>query len=147
MLSQWSSVIWPPPTSHSASSWISLLQLIPFVATDVGRRPSETSPVPSPTFTTSRSPYAGGFLTAVLPGSSPLPWPSPSLTGSAPSFSHLWANLSTPQDSLDVTGCWFAFLSQEVTSLQHNRSPDCTGCLLPGRLTVTRTGLPPATSC
>ena len=87
MLSQWSSVVWPPPTSHPASSWISLLQLIPIVTTDVNRRPSETSPVPSPTFTTSRSPYAGGFLTAVLPGSSPLPWPSPSLTGSAPSFS------------------------------------------------------------
>ena len=77
--------LWPPPTSHPASSWISLHQLIPFVTVVVGYRPDETSPVPhlhlravqvSSTFTTSRSPYTGGFFTAVFPGSSPLPWPS-----------------------------------------------------------------------
>ena len=143
MLSQWSSVVWPPPTSHPASSWISLLQLIPFVTTDVGRRPCEISPVPSSTFTTSRSPYAGGFFAVVYSGSSPLPWPSPSLIGSAPSCSPFGANLSTLQDSLYVTGCCFALLSQEVTSLQHSQSPGCTGCLLPGRLSVTRIGLSP----
>ena len=153
-MSQWSSVVWPPPTSHSASSWISLLQLIPFVTTDVDRRPCETSPVPSSTFydalhrrcaasPTSRSPYAGGFFAVVYSGSSPLPWPSPSLTGSAPSCSLFRANLSTLQDSLYVTGCCFALLSQEVTSLQHSQLPGCTGCLLPGHLTVTRIGLSP----
>ena len=42
----------------------------------VGHQLDEISPVPSPTFTTSRSPYTGGFLAAALPGSSPLPWPS-----------------------------------------------------------------------
>ena len=68
------------------------------------------------------------------------------VAGSAPSSSHLWVNLSTPQDSLDVTGCCFAFLSQEVTSLQHSQSPDCTGGLLPGRLIVTRIGLAPISS-
>ena len=66
----------PPPTSHPASSWISLLRLIPFVTLAVGHRPDEISPVPSPTFTTSRSPYTGGSFAAALPGSSPLPWPS-----------------------------------------------------------------------
>jgi hypothetical protein len=35
----------------------------------------------------SRSPYAGGFFAAALSGASPLPWPSLSLTSSAPSFS------------------------------------------------------------
>jgi len=64
MLSRWSSVLWPPPTSHPASPWISLLQLIPEVTVDVGHRPGETSPVPSPAFTTSRSPYAGEFFSA-----------------------------------------------------------------------------------
>ncbi len=76
LLSRWSSVIWPPPTSHPASSWISPLRLIPFVTMAVGHRPDEISPVPSFTVTTSRSPYTGGFFTAAFPGSSPLPWPS-----------------------------------------------------------------------
>ena len=43
-----SPVLWPHPTSHPASSWISLHQLIPFVTVVVGYRPDETSPVPSP---------------------------------------------------------------------------------------------------
>ena len=77
LLSRWSSVVWPPPTSHPASRWISLLQLIPAVTASVEHRPNEISPVPSPTFTTSRSPYAGGFFTVASSGSSPLPWPSP----------------------------------------------------------------------
>jgi hypothetical protein len=47
--------------AHPASPWTSLPQLIPAVTVDMGHRPSETSPVPSPTFTTSRSPYAGEF--------------------------------------------------------------------------------------
>ena len=76
LLSRWSSVIWPPPTSHPASSWISPLRLIPFVTMAVGHRPDEISPVPSSTVTTSRSPYTGGFFTAAYTGSSPLPWPS-----------------------------------------------------------------------
>jgi hypothetical protein len=143
VLSQWSSVLWPPPTSPPASFWISLLQLIPVVTMAVDHRPDETSPVPSPTFTTSRSPYAGGFFGAALSGSSHLPWPSLSLTSSAPPSSPLGANISTLQDSLYATGCGFALLSQEVTTLQHSQSPDCTGCLLRGCLIITATGLPP----
>ena len=40
--------------------------LTPAVAMDVSHRPGETSPVSSPAVATSRSPYAGGFLTAAL---------------------------------------------------------------------------------
>jgi len=45
----------------------------------------------------SRSPYAGGFFTAAFSGSSPLPWPSLSLSTSAPSCSLCRANMSTLQ--------------------------------------------------
>ena len=143
LLSLSSSVLWPPPTSHPASHWTSLLQLIPAVTVGVDLRPDETSPVPSPTFTTSRSPYAGGSFGAALPGSLHLPWPSLSLKSSAPSGSLLRANISTLQDSLYVTGCGFALPSQEDTTLQHLQSPGSTGCLLRGPLAVTTTGLPP----
>ena len=110
LLSRWSSVLWPPPTSHPASPWTSLLQLIPVVTMSVNHRPDETSPVPSSTVTTSRSLYAGEFFGAAFPGSSRLPWPSLSLTSSALPCSPSRANLSTLQDSLDVTGCGFALL-------------------------------------
>ena len=137
------STIWPPPTSHPASSWISPLRLIPFVTMAVGHRPDEISPVPLSTFATSRSPYAGGFFTAAFPGSSPLPWPSLCVNSSAPSFSRFRANISALQDSLYVTGCCFAPLSQGDTTLRHSQSPGCTGCLLRGLLSVTTTGLAP----
>ena len=39
--------------------------------------PGRASPVPAATISTFRAPYAGEFLMAALPGSSPLPWPSP----------------------------------------------------------------------
>ena len=71
-----SSVLWPPPTSHPASSWISPPRLIPFVTSALCLRPDETSPVPSFTVTTSRSPYTGEFFAAAFPGSSPLLLPS-----------------------------------------------------------------------
>ena len=53
---------------------------------------------------------------------------------------------------LDVTGCCFAPPSRRDTTLpwpgrqdrQHSQSPDCTGCLPRGLLTVTTTGLAPA---
>ncbi len=96
-----------------------------------------------PTFTTSRFPYAREFLGAALSGSSHLPWPSLSLTSLALPCFPVGANISTLQDSLYITGCYFALPSQEDTTLQHNQSPDCTGCLLRGRLTVTTVGLSP----
>jgi len=43
-------------------------RLLPAVPADVGRRSDETSPVPSPTLTASRSPYAGGFFATVRQG-------------------------------------------------------------------------------
>jgi hypothetical protein len=39
--------------------------------------PGRASPVPAVTIDAFRAPYAGEFLTAAPPGSSPLPWPSP----------------------------------------------------------------------
>src|SRR3990170_923091 len=119
------------------------LRLIPFVTMVLYHRSDETSPVPSFAFTTSHTPYTGEFLTAAFPGSSPLLLPSPCVTGSALSCSPSGANMSVLQVSLYVTGCCFASLSQGVTTLRHNQSPDCIGCLLPGGLTLTRTGLSP----
>ena len=109
LLSRWSSVVWPPPTSHPASSWTSPLRLIPFVTVDVGHRPDEISPVPSPTFTTSRSPYAGGFLAAAFPGSSPLPWPSLCYEQLSSLLSRFRVRISTLQDSLLCYGLLLCF--------------------------------------
>jgi len=39
--------------------------------------PGRASPVPVVTIWTFHAPYAGGFLAAAVPGSSPRPWPSP----------------------------------------------------------------------
>jgi hypothetical protein len=112
-------------------------RLIPAVTVDVSHRPGETSPVPSSTFTASRSPYAGEFFSAAFPGSSHLPWPSLRMTSSALSCSLHRANISALQDSLYVAGYCFAPLSQGVTTLQHSQSPGCTGCLLRALLAVT----------
>ncbi|MCX6055307.1 MAG: hypothetical protein NTZ74_10415, partial [Chloroflexi bacterium] len=77
LLSRWSSVVWPPPTSQPASAWISPFGLIPVVTMTVGHRPEEISPVSSSAFVTSRTPYTGEFFSAAFSGSSPIPWPSP----------------------------------------------------------------------
>jgi hypothetical protein len=87
-------------------------------------------------------------LSRLLPGSSPLPWPSLSLTSSAPSGSRCRAKISTlpcerVRHSLHVTGCCFALLPQEDTPLQHYRSSTSTGSLLRGLLAVTTVGLSP----
>jgi hypothetical protein len=109
----------------------------------VGHPLDEISPVPSPAFTTSRSPYTGGFLAVAFPGSSPLPWPSLTCKQLGSLLSRFRVAISVLQDSLYVAGCCFASLSRGVTSLQHTRSPRCTGCLLHGLLEVTMTGLAP----
>jgi hypothetical protein len=106
----------------------------------VGHPLDEISPVPSPAFTTSRSPYTGGFLAVAFPGSSPLPWPSLTCKQLGSLLSRFRVAISVLQDSLYVAGCCFALPSQEVTTFRHTRSPRCTGCLLPGGLT----GLPRA---
>ena len=150
VLSRWSSVLWPPPTSHLASPWTSLLQLMPAVTMAVDHRPDETSPAEYRSLAVFRrllsqhpAPHTPEGPSRLLPGSSPLPWPSLSLTSSAPSGSRCRANTPTLQDSLHVTGCCFALLPQEDTSLQHNRSPGSTGSLLRGLLAVATVGLPP----
>ena len=56
------------------------------------------------------------------------------------------ANMSTLQDSLHGTGCWFAPPSQRDTPLRHTGSPQCNGSLLRGSLAMTATGLAPV-SC
>ena len=134
--------------SDFSSSFLSdfTLQLIPSVPTVVARRPDEISPVPSPTFTTSRSPYAGGFFGASSQVLHTFLDLRSCVTNSAPSCSPFGANISTLQDSLYVTGCCFAPSSRRDTTLQHSQSPGCTGCLLPRRLTVTRIGLSPISS-
>ena len=124
-------------------AWISPFRLIPFVMMAVGHQPDEISPVPSPAFTTSRSPYTEGFFAVAFPGSSPLPWPSLTSKQLGSLLSRFRVAISVLQDSLYVAGCCFASLSQGVTSLQHTRSPRCTGCLLHGLLEVTMTGLAP----
>jgi hypothetical protein len=76
------------------------LRLIPAVTLALRQRPDETSPVPSPAVATSHTPYAGEFFAAVHQVlrtnyvRPPLLLPSPCVTGSAPSFSLFWANIS-----------------------------------------------------
>ena len=120
--------------------------LIPGLPQVVAPRPREISPVALTAFPASRSPYAEEFLGAASPDSSPLPWPSLSLKSSALPCSPLGANMSTLQDSLDGTGCWFAPPSQRDTPLRHTGSPQCNGSLLRGSLAITATGLAPV-SC
>ena len=79
----------------------------------------------------------------VHPKSSRRPWPSPDYERLGSLFPFR-ANVSTLQDSLDVTGCRFARPPRPVTPLRHTRLPKCNGRLLRGPLAVTATGLPPA---
>jgi len=90
------------------------------------------------------APHTPEDSSRLLPGSSSLPWPSlsPEQLGSL-LFPLPRANMTTLQDSRDVTGCCFAPLSPGGTPLQHIRSPRCTWCLLHGLLVVTTTGLSP----
>jgi hypothetical protein len=65
--------------------------------------PGRASPVPAVTFQTFNAPYAGRFLRAALPGSSPLPWPSPRTAGLGSSSVHPKGRLlTTRQVSLDA---------------------------------------------
>src|SRR6266496_1204259 len=102
-------------------------------------------PVPAATFRTFHAPYAGRFLGAALPGSSPLPWPSPGLprarlllvrpkagTNDAAGFASCCGPLScSPRRAFDA-------------GLRPGPSPDRAASPLPGLLAATRTGLTPA---
>ena len=109
--------------------------------------PGRASPVPAATIGTFRAPYAGEFLTAALPGTSPLPWPSPR-------FRKARLSLARPEGRLsnDAAGfasrygprrrspCYRAF----DAGLRPRPFPGEAASLLPGLLAATRTGLPPA---
>jgi hypothetical protein len=107
--------------------------------------PGRASPVPAATFRTFHAPYAGRFLGAAHPGSSPLPWPSPGLprarllllrpkagTNDAAGFALRCGPLSrSPNRAFDA-------------GLRPGPFPDRAASLLPGLLAATRTGLTPA---
>lgn len=118
--------------------------LIPRLPRTADPRPREISLVALMAFPAFRSPYAGGFLKAALPDSSPLPWPSRCMKRSAPSCSPCGVNISALQDSLYGTDYWFALPSQEDTALHHTRSPRYSGSLLRGSLAITAAELTPA---
>src|SRR6266498_2376684 len=102
-------------------------------------------PVPAATFRTFHAPYAGRFLGAALPGSSPLPSPSPGLprarllllrpkagANDAAGFALRCRPLSrSPNRALDA-------------GLRPGPSPDRAASPLPGLLAASRTGLTPA---
>lgn len=101
-------------------------RFIPRVAVDVGHGPPEVSLVPPSPVPAFRPPYAEEFFEVAFPDSSPLPWPSPGLNGSALPCP-LRVNITTLQGSLHVTDYWVALLSQEDTPLQHLWSPRALG--------------------
>src|SRR6266487_111277 len=66
--------------------------------------PGRASPVPAATIDTFRAPYAGEFLTAALPGSSPLPWPSPRFREARHSLARPTRRLSN--DAAALASCY-----------------------------------------
>jgi hypothetical protein len=74
------------------------------VTRSAGCRAGEGLPVPAVTIGTFRAPYAGESFAAALPGSSPLPWPSPWIRGLGSPCSRPKARpLTTPQAPLNAT--------------------------------------------
>ena len=143
LLSPRSAVLWPPPTSHAAPPRISLTGLyqgFPRLWTpDRMRSPlfyrllSQHSAPPTPD-RSSRLLFQmlrlfHGLRLAQRGSTRPCPFR---------------VNISTLQDSLDVTDCCFASRSPGDTPLQHPQSPESTGSLLRGALALTTTGLTPA---
>src|SRR6266540_6799564 len=102
-------------------------------------------PVPAATFRTFHAPYAGRFLGAALPGSSPLPWPSPGLPGLGSSSS---AQRAGTNDAAGFASCCRPLSCSPRRALdarlRPGPSPDRAASLLPGLLAATRTGLTPA---
>jgi hypothetical protein len=109
--------------------------------------PGRASPVPAATLDAFRAPYAGESFTAALPGSTPLPWPSPRSKGLGtpllpPSRTGL---LTTPQASRHATDRIVAPPYRAFDAgLRPGPFPDQAASLLPGSLAITRTGLSPA---
>ena len=103
--------------------------------------PGRASPVPAVTIRTFHALYAGEFIRAALPGSTPLPWPSPNGTGlGSPSNTS-----TTRQASLDAADRSVAHPRRMLDAALRPRAfPPATGSLLPGLLAATRTGPTPA---
>ena len=105
------------------------------------------SPLPYSAVQTFRSPYAGGFLGAVIPSSSPRPWPSPhSERARLPLVPAQTAgSVTTLQDSIDATDRLLARppkgLCRDASTL---RISPRAGHQLHGCLVTTVAGLPPA---
>ena len=98
------------------------------------------------TLDTFRAPYAGESLTAALPGSSPLPWPSPRFREARHSLIHPEGRLSN--DAAGFASCYGPHRRSPERAFDAGPRPrpfpDDTASLLPGLLAATRTGLPPA---
>src|ERR1700691_3619240 len=109
--------------------------------------PGRASPVPAVTIDTFRAPYAGEFLTAAPPGSSPLPWPSPRFREARHSLARPERRLSN--DAAGFASCYGphhrspSYRASDA-GLRPRPFPDEAASLLPGLLAATRTGLPPA---
>jgi hypothetical protein len=108
--------------------------------------PGRDSPVPAAAIGTFRAPYAGEFLTAALPGTSPLPWPSPR-------FREARHSLARPEGRLSNDAAGFALrygphrrspIRASDAGLRPRPFPGEAASLLPGLLAATRTGLTPA---
>ena len=108
--------------------------------------PGRASPVPATTIDTFRAPYAGESLTAALPGSAPLPWPSPRFGGLGTPCSHPKTGpLTTPQASRHAADRIVAPPHRAFDAgLRPGPFPGRAASLLPGLLAATRTGLTPA---
>jgi hypothetical protein len=91
-----------------------------------------------------RSLYPGGFIAAARPGSSRLPWPSPSTPGSAPP---LQTNGAAGFASTLRTGPLARPHGTVDAGLRRRAFPPDAASLLPGALAPTGTGLTPAGEC
>jgi hypothetical protein len=110
--------------------------------------PGRASPVPAPTMRPFRSPYPGRFLTAALPGSTRLPWPSPQIPGLGSPSSPEGAKITGRQDSHNATDRPLAHPQGALDAgLRHRAFPPDAASLLPGLLAATRTGPSPAGEC
>ncbi len=103
--------------------------------------PGRASPVPAITIRTFHALYAEEFIGAALPGSTPLPWPSPNGTGlGSPKYT-----FTTRQASLDAADRSVAHPRGMLDAALRPRAfPPEADSLLPGLLAATRTGPSPA---
>jgi hypothetical protein len=133
----------PTPTRHQPTSRPTPV-IGPVAPTTPLRRvvgPGRASPVPAVTIRTFHALYAEEFIGAAIPGSSPLPWPSPNGTGLGSPL----ITLTTRQASLNAADRSVAHPRRMLDAALRPRAfPREAGSLLPGLLAATRTGPTPA---